>query len=137
MDVVAKVVTVYRDLRGIFEPVEMGAIRWLKISEALARRGHSVDMAMHETFPRAVEESIADRGLQLRCVPIRDVRWPEYDVVKTLFDLGSTPVHTRLFAHGNMCVTSDGSATPCKGLAAGTINWFWDVGYMRQARQPD
>jgi glycosyltransferase involved in cell wall biosynthesis len=84
----AKIVTVYRDSRGMFEPVEMGAIRWLRISEALARRGHSVDMAMHESFPQALEASIAARGLPLRRVPIRDVRWPEYDVVKTLFDLG-------------------------------------------------
>ena len=84
----AKIVTVYRDSRGIFEPVEMGAIRWLKISEALARRGHSVDMAMSETFPLAMEQAIAAGGLRLRCVPLRDVRWTEYDVVKTLFHLG-------------------------------------------------
>ena len=45
-DVMAKIVTVYRDSRGVFQPVEMGMIRWLKISEALARRGHSVDIAM-------------------------------------------------------------------------------------------
>jgi glycosyltransferase involved in cell wall biosynthesis len=82
---VARIVTVYRDQRGIFEPVEMGAIRWLRISEALARRGHSVDMAMHETFPQSVG---ASRGLKLRAVPLRDVRWDDYDVVKTLFDLG-------------------------------------------------
>ena len=84
----AKIVTVYRDSRGIFAPVEMGAIRWLKISEALARRGHSVDMAMNETFPPAMEQAIAARGLPLRCVPLRDVRWTEYDVVKTLIHVG-------------------------------------------------
>lgn len=84
----AKIVTVYRDSRGIFEPVEMGGIRWLKISEALALRGHSVDMAMSETFPPALEQEIASRGLPLRSIPLRDVRWTEYDVVKTLFHLG-------------------------------------------------
>ena len=84
----AKIVTVYRESRGIFQPVEMGAIRWLKISEALARRGHSVDMAMTETFSPEVERAIAVSGLPLRRVPLRDVRWSEYDVVKTLFDLG-------------------------------------------------
>ena len=84
----AKIVTVYRDSRGIFQPVEMGAIRWLKISEALARRGHSVDMAMTETLSPEVERSIAESGLQLRRVPLREVRWSDYDVVKTLFDLG-------------------------------------------------
>jgi glycosyltransferase involved in cell wall biosynthesis len=66
----------------------MGAIRWLKISEALARLGHTVDMAMTETFPPELEQSIENRGLQLHRVALRDVRWEEYDVVKTLFDLG-------------------------------------------------
>ncbi|MEO8576281.1 MAG: hypothetical protein ABI556_06270, partial [Gemmatimonadales bacterium] len=84
----AKIVTVYRDTRGIFQPVEMGAIRWLKISEALARRGHTVDMAMSETFSPEMERSTAAGGLPLRRVPLRDVRWSDYDVVKTLFDLG-------------------------------------------------
>ena len=84
----ARIVTVYRDTRGVFQPVEMGAIRWLRISEALARLGHTVDMAMTETFPPELEQSITDRGLKLRRVALRDVRWEEYDVVKTLFDLG-------------------------------------------------
>lgn len=84
----AKIVTVYRDSRGIFHPVEMGAIRWLKISEALARRGHSVDMAMTETFSPDMERAIAAKGLPLRRVPLREARWSDYDVVKTLFDLG-------------------------------------------------
>jgi glycosyltransferase involved in cell wall biosynthesis len=57
----------------------MGAIRWLRISQALARRGHSVDMAMNETLPP---------GTGLRAVPLSEVRWEDYDVVKTLFDLG-------------------------------------------------
>lgn len=84
----ARIVTVYRDSRGVFQPVEMGAIRWLKISEALARCGHSVDMAMNETFPPEMERAIAASGMRLRAIPLRDVRWSEYDVVKTLFDLG-------------------------------------------------
>jgi len=84
----ARIVTVYRDSRGIFQPVEMGAIRWLKISEALARCGHSVDIATNETFPPDMEQAAAANGLRLRCVPLRDVRWSEYDVVKTLFNLG-------------------------------------------------
>ena len=84
----AKIVTVYRDTRGIFQPVEMGAIRWLKISEALARRGHSVDMAMTETFTPEMDRAIAASGLQLRRLPLREVCWSDYDVVKTFFDLG-------------------------------------------------
>jgi glycosyltransferase involved in cell wall biosynthesis len=66
----------------------MGAIRWLKISEALARRGHTVDIATNETLPIAMEKAAAADGLQLRRVALRDVRWSDYDVVKTLFDLG-------------------------------------------------
>ncbi|MDP9176688.1 MAG: glycosyltransferase [Gemmatimonadota bacterium] len=84
----ARIVTVYRDSWGIFQPVEMGAIRWLKISEALARCGHSVDIATNETFPPDMERAAAENGLRLRTVPLRDVRWSDYDVVKTLFDLG-------------------------------------------------
>lgn len=84
----ARIVTVYRDSRGVFEPVEMGMIRWLKISEALARRGHSVDIATNQTFSPAMQQAVAENGLKLRCVPLRDVRWSEYDVVKTLFNLG-------------------------------------------------
>lgn len=66
----------------------MGAIRWLKISEALARRGHSVDIATNETFPDEMQRGAAEKGLQLRAVPLRNVCWSDYDVVKTLFDLG-------------------------------------------------
>ena len=79
---------VYRDSPGVFQPVEMGVIRWLKISEALARRGHSVDIATNGTFSPAMERAAAESGLKLRCVPLRDVCWSDYDVVKTLFDLG-------------------------------------------------
>ena len=70
------------------QPVEMGVIRWLKISEALARRGHTVDIATNETLPVAMQKDAAAEGLQLRRVTLRDVRWSDYDVVKTLFDLG-------------------------------------------------
>jgi hypothetical protein len=77
----ARIVTVYRDTRGVFNPVEMGAIRWLKISEALARLGHSVDMAMTETFSAGHERAIGERGLRLRAVPLREVGWEDYDVV--------------------------------------------------------
>ena len=66
----------------------MGVIRWLKISEALARRGHSVDIATNGTFSPPIERAAAENGLRLRCVPLRDVCWSDYDVVKTFFDLG-------------------------------------------------
>ena len=66
----------------------MGIIRWLKISEALARRGHAVDIATNGTLPPTMERAAAENGLRLRCVPLGDVCWSDYDVVKTLFHLG-------------------------------------------------
>ena len=84
----ARIVTVYRDSREVLQPVEMGVIRWLRISEALARRGHSVDIATNGTFSPSIERAAAENGLKLRCVPLSEACWPDYDVVKTLFDLG-------------------------------------------------
>jgi hypothetical protein len=64
----------------------MSYIRWFKISEALARCGHHVDIATNEEkngtpFPI----SMAPR---LRRVHLSDVRWNEYDVIKTHFHAG-------------------------------------------------
>ena len=82
----ARVVTVYTDRKQAFIPVEMAYIRWLKISEGLARLGHEVDIATNEPglrswFPRTLAPG-------LRRVPISQVRWDTYDVVKTLFHGG-------------------------------------------------
>jgi hypothetical protein len=83
----AKIVTVYNSWRRRFEPSDMSYIRWLKISEALARRGHQVDMATNELSwwtrrsPIVVSEN-------LRRVPLPSVKWNGYDVVKTLFHVG-------------------------------------------------
>jgi len=90
----ARIVTVYGDARDEFRPVEMGYIRWLKISEALARKGHSVDMATAE--PLANGGGPVVMGKNLRRVPLAGVRWSDYDVVKTLFDWG----FQTLEAHG-------------------------------------
>jgi hypothetical protein len=65
----------------------MSYIRWLKISEALARRGHEVDIATNELgwwvrrAPIAMKEN-------LRRVPLSGVEWNDYDAVKTLFHIG-------------------------------------------------
>ena len=84
----ARIVTVYRDWRGVFQPVEMAVIRWLKISEALARRGHSVDIATNETFSPAMERAVAENGLQLRCVPLLDVCWSDAGAALSLVGAG-------------------------------------------------
>ena len=83
----ARIVTVYNGKPSPFRPVDMSYIRWLKMSEALARRGHEVDIATNESgfwrrrFPLRV-------GERLRRVPLDRVRWERYDAVKTLFHLG-------------------------------------------------
>jgi hypothetical protein len=82
----ARIVTVYRNEPIEFCPVDMSLIRWLKISEALARLGHQVDIATNEnrigiSFPVSM-------GQNLRRVHLSDVRWHQYDVVKTLFHGG-------------------------------------------------
>src|SRR5262245_17668525 len=70
-----------------FRPVDMSYIRWLKISEALARLGHQVDIATNEPcwFVRRAPLVMTPN---LRRVPLARVRWDQYDVVKTLFGKG-------------------------------------------------
>lgn len=63
----------------------MSGIRWQKISEALARLGHEVDVATDEGRWR---EGAIPMGPRLRRVPLRGLNWSRYDIVKTLFHLG-------------------------------------------------
>jgi hypothetical protein len=87
---VAKIVTVY-DSDAAFSPVEMGVIRWLKISEALARLGHQVDMAAseHSLGKRWWQRvSSVSMGPNLRRIPLSSVDWRDYDVVKTFYHVG-------------------------------------------------
>lgn len=83
----AKIVTVYTSSRRDFEPSDMSYIRWLKISEALARCGHQVDIATNESM-WWLRESPVHMNQNLRRVPLSKVKWTEYDVVKTLFHMG-------------------------------------------------
>lgn len=85
----ARIVTVYRSWHGYrrFRLAEMAHIRWIKISEALARCGHQVDIATVE--PRWFFSLPPLRmGPNLRRVSLASVRWQDYDVVKTLFNTG-------------------------------------------------
>jgi len=60
----------------------MADIRWLKISQALARAGHQVDMAMHgDCAPLPPLPN-------LRSVELSRAKWNEYDAVKTVFHGG-------------------------------------------------
>jgi glycosyltransferase involved in cell wall biosynthesis len=83
----AKIVTVYNSWRRRFEPVDMSYIRWLKISQALARRGHQVDIATNELI-WWLKKSPAGLDPNLRRVPLSMVKWDDYHVVKTLFHFG-------------------------------------------------
>ena len=82
----ARIVTVYSPERKV-ELNEMANIRWHQISQALARRGHDVDMATAE-HKWSLRRPIVQIEERFRRVPISQVRWADYDVVKTLFHLG-------------------------------------------------
>lgn len=88
----ARIVTVYRDSSAPFVPVDMSLIRWLKMSEALARLGHRVDIATGEPELRERPAAMAPR---LRRVSLDRIRWDEYDMVKTLFHLGFETLERR------------------------------------------
>jgi len=76
----ARVACVYRPNRGLGAALrDMSGIRFIRMAEALARRGHKVDLVL-------------DRGRvlssNLREVPYTSVRWADYDVIKTFFHSG-------------------------------------------------
>ncbi len=66
----------------------MAHIRWFKISEALARCGHQVDMAL----PDGTEHWPVDPALlnvpTIGFKALSSINWQKYDVVKTLFNRG-------------------------------------------------
>lgn len=89
----ARVVTVYNAWLRRFQPSDMSYIRWLKISEALARRGHQVDIATREPG-WWLRRSPLQVSNNLRRVPIARIRWDDYDMVKTLFHVGYETLET-------------------------------------------
>jgi len=84
----AKIITVYTSREH--KLINMSYIRWYKISEALARLGHRVDIAANEfsrwSFWRKKSPIII--GNNLRKVPLLNVRWSDYDIVKALYGEG-------------------------------------------------
>jgi hypothetical protein len=83
----SRIVTVYSPHLRSLPAVDMSYIRWHRMSAALAALGHTVDIASAE-LRRRVFRTIERVAPNLRVVPISQVRWSEYDVVKTLFHLG-------------------------------------------------
>ena len=78
----ARVACVYkRHFPSDFALRGMGEMRFVRMAEALARRGHEVDLVLDGTSPRLL-------AANLRAMPYRSVRWADYDVIKTFFHLG-------------------------------------------------
>jgi hypothetical protein len=63
-------------------PAAMNLIRPYRVAEALARRGHRVDIIVN----RSPEIGVVGRGV--RELPFRRVRWHKYDVIKTAYHRG-------------------------------------------------
>ena len=91
----AKIITVYinnprsSDVEnGKLTPVDMSYIRWLKISESLARIGHDVDIAVPDRI-HCNENPVREfHDTKITEVPLSKVNWYNYDVIKTLFNHG-------------------------------------------------
>src|SRR6476660_9452027 len=83
----ARIVTVYTASRKPWDLRDMSRIRWQKISEALARQGHYVDIATNEPHWEQDRTPVA-MAPRLRRTPLAAVDWRLYDVIKTLFHGG-------------------------------------------------
>ncbi len=84
----ARLVTVYAPSRSELRPEEMGIIRWLRISEAIAGFGHEVHLAAGRVrgpwrWPRKLPGAPS-----VKLIPLSGLRWHRYDAVKTLFHRG-------------------------------------------------
>ncbi len=89
-----KIITLYTSYvretdNSIPVPVDMSYGRWFKITEALARAGHQVDMAVSDRFESIQSpKSIRINDVTVRMVPLSQVDWDDYDIVKTEFHGG-------------------------------------------------
>jgi glycosyltransferase involved in cell wall biosynthesis len=74
--------------KGDLVPRTMAYIRWLKIAEKLARLGYEVDVAVTDAAKNWHKKSNGSNGNGLRKVPLSEIDWSRYDVVKTVFHSG-------------------------------------------------
>jgi glycosyltransferase involved in cell wall biosynthesis len=75
-------------IQGDIVPVTMSYIRWFQVSEALAKRGHEVDIAVADEakdWAFCARERVPGTP---RCVPLSQVKWGDYDIVKSMFHRG-------------------------------------------------
>ncbi len=85
-----RIATVYRNTRfQKYLPSDMSLLRWLKMSEALARRGYEVDMMVDAA------SGLNGASANLRYRSLKLVDWSHYHVVKTLFHQGYETLRDR------------------------------------------
>ncbi len=78
-----RIATVYRDNHfRDFCACDMSLVRWLRISESLARKGYLVDMIIN------LEGDFPLESPNLRYISYAEVSWGRYHVIKSLFHLG-------------------------------------------------
>lgn len=89
-----KIITLYTSYvrktdNSIPVPVDMSYGRWFKITEALARAGHQVDMAVSDHFEHVQSpKTVRRKDVTIRMIPLSQVNWDAYDVIKTEFHGG-------------------------------------------------
>ncbi len=71
-----------RDHRSDFILSDMARIRFIRMAQALARRGHAVDIVLNRS-PEAHTPAP-----NLREIPFRLVKWNDYQIIKTFFHRG-------------------------------------------------
>ena len=120
----ARIATVYSASRGAWELRDMSFIRWQKISEALARLGHEVDIVTDESHwsQSRTPVGMAER---LRRVPLKGIDWSRYDVVKTLFHSGFNLLEEHGGARHPFIISKLGSVVGAEDMPG--VYFFGDV----------
>ena len=99
-----RIATVYRkDAFEHFSACDMSLIRWLKISESLARCGYEVDMVV--TAASGLNGNLSN----FRYLPLNQVDWSRYDVIKTLFHDGFDCLNNAGGGHHPFIISKMGS----------------------------
>jgi hypothetical protein len=80
---VIRIATVYKAIPLSASDVQaMDIVRWMRVSETLAAAGFAVDMIV------GAGSQLEPAHPNLRYVPLDDVDWSDYDVIKTLYQRG-------------------------------------------------